>query len=52
MSSLNGQLSTDRLYINKKTYYNSSNSAFRKSESEFQNPEFRINPENFHSCEP
>ena len=53
ISSLNGQLSSDRLYINKKTYYNSSNSAFwgwLSMESQPQNTEFRNNPENLHPC--
>ena len=43
----------DRLYINRKTYYNLPNSAFwgwLSMESQPQNPEFRNNPENFHPC--
>ena len=48
ISSLNGQLSLDRLYINRKTYYRLPNSA--SMESQAQNPEFRNNPENFHPC--
>ena len=46
-------LLTDRLFINKKTYYNSSNSAFwgwLSMESPPQNPEFRNNPDYFHPC--
>ena len=51
--SLNGQLSLDRLHMNRKIYYNSSNSPFwgwLSMESQPQNPEFRNNPENFHPC--
>ena len=39
--------------INQRSYYNLPNSAFggwRSIESQPQNPEFRINPENFHPC--
>ena len=53
ISSLNGQLSSDRLYINKKTYHNSSNWAFWgwiSMESQPQNTEFRNNPKNLHPC--
>ena len=52
----------DNLKINQKSYYNLNNSAFEADflwkvslkilnsrSSQPQNPEFRINPENFHS---
>ena len=47
-SSLNGQLSLQRLEINKRSYYDLHNSAFwgwLSVESQPQNPEFRNNPE-------
>ena len=47
---LNLQLGSGRLFINKKTYYNSSNSAFLgglSMESQPQNPDYRNNPETF-----
>ena len=57
--NFNGQLFLDRLYINRKTYYNLPNSGFWgwfSMESQPQNPDFRNNPENFHPwishCEP
>ena len=43
------------LKINQSSYYNLPNSAFGgglSTESQPQNPEFRINPENFHRCIP
>ena len=43
----------DNLNINQISYYNLPNSAFwgwLSMESQPQNPEFRINPENFHPC--
>ena len=50
ISSLNGQLSLDRLKINQKSYYNLLYSAFwgLSTESQPQNPKFRNNPENIH----
>ena len=51
ISSLNGQLSLERLEINHRGYYDLSNSAFwgwLSVESQPQNPELRNYPENFH----
>ena len=51
--NFNGHLSLDRLYINRKTYFNLPNSAFwgwLSMESKPQNPGFRNNPESFHPC--
>ena len=51
ISSLNGQLSTEELKINQRSYLNLPNSVFLgwlSVESQPQNPEFRNNPENFH----
>ena len=52
ISCLNGYLCLDNLKINQSRYYfNLPNSAFwdwLSMESQPQNPEFRINPENFH----
>ena len=53
ISSLNGQLSLDRLKINQRSYYELPNSAvwgWLSVESQPQNPEFRNNPENIHPC--
>ena len=50
----NFQLPLDRLYINRKTYYNLPNSAFwgwLSMESKPHYPESRNNPENFHAWE-
>ena len=50
-----GQLSWDELKINQRSYYNLTNSAFwgwLSTESQPQNPEFRIDLENFHPCTP
>ena len=47
------QIPLDKLKINQKSYYYPQNSAFwgwLSMESQSQNPEFRINPENFHPC--
>ena len=44
-------MSLDNLKINQRSYYNLPNLAFwgwLSMESQPQNPEFRINPENFH----
>ena len=46
-------LCLENLKPNKRRYYNLPNSAFwgwLSTESQPQNPEFRINPENFHQC--
>ena len=43
----------DKLKMNQRSYYNLLNSAFwgwLSMESQPQNPEFRINPENLHPC--
>ena len=54
ISSLNDWLCSDNLKTNKRRYYyNLPNSAFwgwLSMESQPQNPEFRINPENFNPC--
>ena len=50
ISSLNDQLSLDRLYNNRKTYHNPPNSAFWGWLS-IHNPEFRNTPENFYPWE-
>ena len=45
----------DNLKTNQRSDYNLPDLAFWGSlsmESQPQNPEFRINPENFHPCEP
>ena len=50
ISCLNGYLCLDYLKINQRSYYELPNSAFwgwLSMESQPQNPEFRINPENF-----
>ena len=50
-SHLNGELCLDNMKINQRSYNNLPNSAFwgwLSMESQPQNPEFRINPENFH----
>ena len=55
ISSLNGQLSTEELKINQRSYWNLPNSVFLgwlSVESQPQNPEFRNNPENFHPYTP
>ena len=47
-------LCLDNLKINQRSYYNLINSAiwgWLSMESQPQNPEFRINPENFHQWE-
>ena len=46
-------MSLDHLKTNQRSYYKLFNSAFwgwLSTESQSQNPEFRINPENFHQC--
>ena len=51
ISSLNDYLCLDILKTSQRTYYNLPNAAFwdwLSIESKPQNPEFRINPENFH----
>ena len=53
ISSLNGQMPLGELNIHQKSYQNLPNSAFwvwLSFESQPQNPEFRNNPDNFHSC--
>ena len=53
ISCLNGYVRLDNLKINQRSYHNLHNSAFwgwLSIESQPQNPEFRINPENFHPC--
>ena len=53
ISSLNDSLCLDNLITNQRSYNILPNSAFwgwLSMESQPQNPEFRINPENFHPC--
>ena len=57
ISSLNDKLCFNNLKSNQRSHYNLPNSAFwgwlsigLSMESQPQNPEFRIDPENFHLC--
>ena len=48
------KLCLDNLKTNQRSYYNLLNSAFwdwPSMESQPKNPEFKINPENFHPCD-